>query len=226
MKVAIIEDEKSIIDAVNIAFEFRWPGVKLVAAMTGRDGIALVKNESPDVTILDINLPDMSGFDVLKEIRKFSAVPLIILTVRSDDEDMLRGLEAGADDYIVKPFNYLTLLARVRAVLRRAEKTPIPNDQYTVISPRVRIDFVNQRVKVDNRLVRLTPVEYRLLVLLVKNKDIVVSHQRIMEEIWGKLFNGDTENIRIYVRRLRKKLQDSPPKFILSKHRSGYMFVS
>ena len=224
MKVAIIEDEKSIIDAVNVAFEFRWPDVKLVASTTGREGIGLVRKESPDVIILDINLPDISGFDVLKEIREFTTIPVIILTVRSDDEDILRGLEAGADDYIVKPFNYLTLLARVKAVLRRSEKTSFKGNHNTVIGPHLKIDFVNQRVKVDNRLVRLTPVEYRLLVLLVKNKDEVVPYKRIMEEIWEKSFWGETESIRIYIRRIRKKLQDSPPNMVLNKRGTGYMF--
>lgn len=224
MKVVVVEDEKSIIDAIEVAFEFRWPGVNTVAAMTGREGIRLVREESPDIVILDINLPDMTGFDVLKEIRKSSAVPVIILTVRSDDEDMLRGLEAGADDYVVKPFNYLTLLARVKAVLRRTEKTPFKVSRSTTISPRLKIDFVNQKVSVDNRLVKLTPVEYRLLVLLVKNKDKVVPHKRIMREIWEKSFTGETENIRIYVRRLRKKLQDIPPRMILNRHGSGYLF--
>src|SRR4030042_3555274 len=124
MKVLVREDEKSIIDAINVAFEFRWSGVNLIAATTGREGINLVKKESPDVVMLDINLPDMSGFNVLKNIREFSSVPVIILTVRSDDEDILKGLEAGADDYIIKPFNYMTLLARVKAVLSRSEKPP------------------------------------------------------------------------------------------------------
>jgi two-component system KDP operon response regulator KdpE len=225
MKVVVIEDEKSIIDAVNIAFEFRWPGVNLVSAVTGKDGIKLVKKESPDVVILD-NLPDLSGFEVLKEIREFSSVPVIILTVRSDDEDMLRGLESGADDYIIKPFNYLTLLARVKTVLRRSERTPLKGNHSTAVSPRLKIDFVNQKVHLDNQPVKLTPVEYRLLVMLLKNKDKVVSYQRILEEIWEKDEWNDTENIRIYIRRLRKKLHDNPPNLILNKHGSGYMFKS
>lgn len=223
MKVIMIEDEKSIIDAVNVAFEFRWPDVVLLAARTGKEGVALVKKETPDIVVLDINLPDISGFQVLKEIREFSAVPVIILTVRADDSDVLCGLEAGADDYIVKPFNYLTLLARIKAVLRRTEKTTLKEDN-TVISPRLKIDFVNQKVRIDNRLVKLTPVEYRLLILLVKNKDKVVPYNRIMEEIWEKDLAGDTENIRIYIRRLRNKLHDSPPNMVLNKHGSGYMF--
>jgi len=224
MKVAVVEDEKSIIDAIKIAFEFRWPEVNLVAASTGREGIILVKKERPDILILDINLPDISGFDVLKEVRSYSSVPVIILTVRSDDADVLRGLETGADDYIIKPFNYLTLLARVKAVLRRTENLPLKDNQSTTVSPRLKIDFINQKVTVDNQAVRLTPVEYRLLVLLVKNKDKVVPYDYIMENIWETDFRGDTENIRIYIRRLRNKLKDSPPNMILNKHGSGYMF--
>jgi DNA-binding response OmpR family regulator len=226
MKVVVVEDEKSIIDAIGVAFEFRWPGASVIGGMTGKEGIRLVKEESPDIVILDINLPDMTGFNVLKEIRKTSAVPVIILTVRSDDEDMLRGLEAGADDYVVKPFNYLTLLARIKAVLRRTEKTPLKMKNDAMISPRLKIDFVNQKVKVDDRLVTLTPLEYRLLVLLVKNKDRAVTYKRITEEIWEKSYWGDTENIRIYIRRLRKKLRDTPPRMILTKRGAGYMFKS
>jgi two-component system response regulator VicR len=224
MKVAIIEDEKSIIDAIAVAFEFRWPGVDLVSAKTGREGLKLVRKEHPDIVILDINLPDVSGFEVLQEVRGFSTVPIIILTVRSDDADVLRGLENGADDYIVKPFNYLTLLARVKAVLRRTESQPLKDSQDTTISRRLKIDFINQRVALDGRAVKLTPGEYRLLVLLVKNKDRVVSYHRLTQDIWGTKFRGDTENIRIFVRRLRKKLKDSPPEMILNQHGSGYMF--
>lgn len=224
MKVVVVEDEKSIVDAISVAFEFRWPEVVLAASITGKKGIDLVKREHPDVVILDINLPDINGFEVLKSIREFSSVPVIILTVRSDDADILRGLEAGADDYVVKPFNYLTLLARVKAVLRRAENAPLKTSHDTTVSPRLKIDFVNQRVAVDDQPVKLTPMEYRLLILLVKNKDEEVNYQTIVEEIWGKHFKGDTENVRIYVRRLRKKLRDIPARMILNKRGLGYVF--
>jgi DNA-binding response OmpR family regulator len=223
MKAIIIEDEKSIIDAVNVAFEFRWPDVKLLSSMNGKEGISLVKKESPDVVILDINLPDISGFEVLKKIREFSTVPVIVLTVRSEDADVLKGLEAGADDYIIKPFNYLTLLARIKAVLRRTGKDSL-KEGHVIISPRLKIDFVNQKVRVDNNLVKLTPMEYHLLVLLVKNKDRIVTYRQIMEEIWNTKYVDDTENIRIYIRRLRKKLNDIPPQMILNKHGAGYIF--
>jgi len=223
MKVAIIEDDKNIIKAVEVAFEFRWPNASIVSSTTGSTGIDMVRRETPDVVILDINLPDISGFDVLKSIREFSAVPVVILTVRMDDTDVLRGLEAGADDYVTKPFNYLTLLARVKAVLRRSERISLKEDQNFVMSPRLNIDFINQKVRVDNKLVKLTPVEYQLLLLLVKNKDRIVPYKKIMEEIWSKSSWEDTENLRIYINRLRKKLQDIPPHMILNKHGSGYI---
>jgi DNA-binding response OmpR family regulator len=226
MKVTIIEDDKSIINAISVAFEFRWSDVEVKSASTGEDGIALVKEESPDVVILDINLPDISGFEVLKKIRADSSVPVIILTVRSDDADVLKGLEAGADDYVTKPFNYMTLLARVRAVLRRTEKTSLKASQSTAIGPRLKVDFINQKVRIDNRMVKLTPYEYQLLILLVKNKDKVVPYKQILEEVWGKKSQSDTECIRIYVRRLRKKLSDIPATLILNEHGTGYLLKS
>jgi DNA-binding response OmpR family regulator len=224
MKVAIIEDDKGIIDAIGVGFEFRWPEVKVVSAQTGRKGLELVKRELPDIVILDINLPDTPGFNVLREIRRFSAVPVIILTVRSDDADVLKGLESGADDYIIKPFNYLTLLARVKAVLRRTESSTLKDNRDTVISPRLKIDVVNQKVTLDNQPVKLTPMEYRLLILLVKNKGQVVSQQRIAKEIWESSYKEQADNIRIQIRRLRRQLGDSPPRMILNQRGSGYIF--
>jgi len=226
MKVAIIEDDRSIINAVNVAFEFRWPDVQVVFATSGQAGVELIRQEIPDVLILDINLPDISGFEVLKQVRLFSSLPVIILTVRADDNDVLRGLEAGADDYITKPFNYMTLLARVKAVLRRSDRLEIQSDRHTSINDRLNIDFINQKVRIDNQPVKLTPVEYQFLLLLVKHKNQLVTNKEIMSEIWNKPDFEDTDNIRIYVRRLRKKLGDIPPHMILNQHGSGYMLKS
>ena len=223
MKALIIEDERKIIDAVRVAFEFRWPDAQLVDSTTGKKGLKLVKEESPDIVILDLNLPDISGFEVLKAIRQESSVPVIILTVRSDDEDMLRGLEHGADDYIIKPFNYMNLLARIKAVLRRTESIPFSGDHNKAVNSRITVDFVYQKVKVDNRPVSLTPVEYHLLVLLIRNQDSVVPYSRIMDEVWGKVYTDDNENIRICIRRLRQKLRDIPPRMIINHRGTGYM---
>ena len=225
MKAIIIEDDQSIIDTVGLAFEFRWPDAVLDSATSGQEGIELVKKECPDVVILDINLPDISGFSVLKEIRKFSSVPVVILSVRSDDTDIFRGLETGADDYVIKPFNYMTLLARIRAVLRRAsQRASLGDGQSTFSGDRLKIDFIDQKVWLDNSPVKLTPVEYRLLVLLVKNKNKLVTYEQVTEEIWGQTNRQNTRNIWIAIRRLRNKLQDNPPLLILNQHGSGYIF--
>jgi DNA-binding response OmpR family regulator len=151
---------------------------------------------------------------------------LIILSVRSEDTDILRGLETGADDYVIKPFNYLTLLSRVKAVLRRSVKSTINTAQITDINSRLKINFIDQKVILDNRPVKLTPIEYRLLVSLVKNKDKVIDDRQLREEIWPDKAAKDTESLRIYVRRLRKKLGDIPPRMILNKRGSGYIFIS
>jgi len=226
MKLLVIEDDKGIVDAVSAAFEFRWPGTVVVEALSGRKGLAMARSESPDVVILDLNLPDISGFKVLKEVREFSSVPLLILTVRSDSEDVMKGLELGADDYIIKPFDYLTLLARVKAVLRRTQMIPFKGTHDNVVNPRLTIDFVNQRVKVDDRPVKLTPVQYRLLALLAKNRDTVVTYGAIVEEVWGKEQVADTANIRSSISRLRRKLRDDPPQMILNRQGAGYVLKS
>ncbi len=226
MKVLIIEDERKIIDAVRVAFEFRWPEAKLIDSTLGMKGVSMVRQENPDVVILDLNLPDISGFDVLMEIRLFSTVPVIILTVRSEDVDMLKGLEAGADDYIVKPFNYMNLLARIKAVLRRTESIPFSGEHDNLINSRFTFDFVNQKVKIDNHAVSFTPVEYRLLALLAKRKDTIVTYDSISREVWDKGFTEDNDNIRIVVSRIRSKLGDNPPNMIINKRGSGYMLKS
>ncbi len=224
MKVLVIEDDQSIIDAIKVAFEFRWPDATLCDAKTGRKGVDLASSESPDIVLLDLNLPDTSGFDILSEIRRFSTVPVIILTVSSEDENMMRGLEAGADDYITKPFNYMTLLARVKAVLRRTKMLPFKGSHNNTINARLNIDFVNQKVVVDNKQVKLTPVEYKLLVALVQNRNRVVPYHIISREVWGSDSKIDMGKIKTGVRRLRKKLNDLPPQMILNKWGSGYLF--
>ncbi len=223
MKVLLIEDDQGIIDAVRVAFEFRWPEAAVIDAMTGRKGVDLTRKESPDVIVLDLNLPDISGYQVLREVRQFSSVPVIILTVRSEDEDVMKGLELGADDYITKPFNYLTLLARVKAVLRRTTMLPYKGSQDNRINARLNIDFVNQKVKVDNKLVKLTPIEYKLLVMLAKNQDKLVTYGSLNSELWDKGNSRDTGSIKLAVRRLREKLKDEPPQLILNQRGKGYI---
>jgi len=226
LKVLVIEDDRHIVDAIRLAFKFRWPEATLVDAGTGLDGIEKLKATRPDIIILDLNLPDITGFEVLNRIREFSKIPVIILSVRADEEDMLRGLETGADDYITKPFNYMNLLARVKSVLRRVENPDLLPDTDATISDRLRIDRISQQVWLDDHPVKLTPYEYKLLTLLVKESGKIVPYQRIMEVVWGQDQRGNSDQVRIYVSRLRKKLGDEPPRMIINQRRSGYMFQS
>jgi two-component system, OmpR family, KDP operon response regulator KdpE len=222
MKILVIEDDKSIIESVKLAIRFRWPEAELISSCIGKGGIRLNSEENPDVIILDINLPDISGFVVLDKIRETSKVPIIIMTVRSDDSDIMHGLENGADDYVTKPFNILTLLSRINAVIRRTgRENP---DEVQPNNPRLKIDYVNQKVKIDNHLVKLSPIEFRLLVLLIKNNGRPVTYTQIMQNVWEKKFDGQTEIVRICVQRLRKKLGDIPATQIINEHGNGYMF--
>lgn len=224
MKILIVEDDQSIIDAVTIAFEFRWPEAEVISSLTGNNIPDIIRKEFPDIVLLDLNLPNTTGFDVLDEIRSSSSVPVIILTVRSADEDVMRALEAGADDYITKPFNYMTLLSRVRAVHRRATMMPGAGGQNTIINSRLTVDFLEQVVKVDNRIVNLTQLEYKLLIVLVKNKNRLMTYESLAAEVWGT--EGDRAKVKIAINRLRKKLRDIPPQIILNARGEGYMLTA
>ena len=227
MKILIIEDSPDIVDAVTMCFELRWPEVKVIATDRGRQGINLVKTESLDAVLLDIGLPDMDGFEVLKEIRSFSNVPVTILTVRGTEVDKLRGLELGADDYITKPFSHLELLARVNALIRRTQM-PVHNEkEKTLRNSRLVIDLASRTVTVNGQPVRLTPTEYNLLYYLVVNVNTVLTHGALLEKVWGEEYTNSPEYLKVYIQRLRNKLEDDPsnPQLLISERGIGYKFV-
>ena len=226
MKVLVIEDDPSILEAVSVCFRLRWIGVEMATTSNGEEGIRLAESESPDVIILDIGLPDISGFEVLEQIRLFSDVPVIILTVRGEEMDKVRGLELGADDYITKPFNHMELLARVRTVLKRASRSGFAESQSRFVNGELMVDFETRTVSSNGEVVKLTPTEYKILYLLVRNVDRVVTHRKLMYEIWGEDYVENTDRLRTYIRRLRDKLKDEPPRFLLTEHGLGYKLLS
>lgn len=226
MKILIIEDDTNILEAISVCFRLRWLGVELVSTTSGEKGIELAESESPDVIILDIGLPDTSGFEVLEQIRLFSDVPVIILTVRGEEMDKVRGLELGADDYITKPFNHMELLARVKTVLKRTQMTELKGSQSKFISGKLVIDFEARTVSTNGEVTKLTPTEYKILYLLVRNVDRVVTHRKLMYEIWGEDYIENTDRLRTYIRRLRDKLKDNPPRILLTEHGLGYKLLS
>lgn len=227
MKVLLIEDDPATVEAVSLAFQFRWPETSLVSTEKGDEGTELVEKEAPDVVILDLGLPDIDGVDVLREIRRFSDVPVIILTARTEDEAVVKGLELGADDYVTKPFDPMVLLARVKSVLRRTRMPELRGKEGRIAAGGLVIDLAARKVLVNNSPVALTATEWTLLSELMRNEGRVVSQQRLAERLWGEQAVESPSSMRSYIARLRAKLGDNPeaPRIILTEYGAGYRFL-
>ena len=231
MKVLLIEDNSEIVDIVTITLQLRWAEVTLISTFLGNEGVELAKTEQPDLIMLDLGLPDIDGFQVLRQIRDFSDVPVVILTVRGEEMDKIKGLELGADDYITKPFSPGELLARMKALLRRSSmskttgnvdgKSSVPS-----IKGKLRIDFTSGEVSIGDRLLKLGPREYELLHLLVTNEGAVLSKQALLKKVFPE-HEGDTRFVDVYINKLREKLEENPekPQMILKEGETGYKFV-
>jgi two-component system response regulator VicR len=226
MKVVVIDDSPEIIEVVSLCFQIRWSGATLVSASEGAKGLELIEAENPDVVILDIGLPDMDGFEVLREIRRFSQVPVIMLTVRGEDTDVAKGLELGADDYITKPFSHIELVARVQAVLRRAQGLPLAEEK-PFLSGKLSVDFASNEVKVDGKPVKLTSTESKLLYHLIRNEGRLLTHENLLVRVWGESYSEARDLLRVHIQHLRQKLGDSveSPSIIVTEHGMGYKFV-
>ncbi len=227
MKVLVIEDDPGITEVVSLCFQLRWSGATLLSATNGAKGIELVETESPDVLILDIGLPDMDGYQVLREVRRFSDVPVIMLTVRGEDTSVAKGLELGADDYITKPFSHIELIARVQAVLRRAQGLSVSEDERPFTAGKLSVDFGRNEVFVSGKSVKLTSTERKLLYYLVRNEGRVLSHEALLAKVWGDTYMDARDLLRVHIQHLRQKLQDDAesPNIIVTEHGLGYKFV-
>ena len=227
MKVLIVEDSPEVVEIVRLCFDLRWPGTVVISTALGNEGVELVETESPDVVILDLGLPDIDGLDALKEIRSFSDIPIVILSVRDDEVSRVKGLEMGADDYVVKPFSHMELLARVRAVFRRSQMPQLRGGEKPMVLGGLMIDFAGREITQRGENVQLTPTEWRMLTELVRNEGKVLSYEALLRRVWGDDYVGDTEYIKKYIYRLRQKLEDDPesPRIILSARGMGYKFM-
>ena len=223
MKVLLIEDDREIIEAISLAFQIRWPEAELVSTRLGEKGVEFVESEAPDIVILDLGLPDINGFEVLRQIRLFSHVPTIILTVRSDEADIVKGLEWGADDYITKPFRQMEFLARVKALIRRQS----PSEEETLVSGPLRLDATTGQLYCDGREIALTITESHILGHLMKNAGHVVTHMSLAEAVWGDDYPGVADSLKVHIRRLREKIEVEPsdPQLILTKTGVGYFLA-
>jgi two-component system response regulator VicR len=224
MKVLIIENDRGIVEAISLAFQIRWPEARLISTNLGEEGIELVETEKPDVVILDLGLDDISGFDVLKQVRLFSSVPILILTVRADETDIVKGLEWGADDYVVKPFRQLELLSRIKALTRR--QGPI-NTETPLVCGSLRLEPATRQLFLNEKEVNLTPTEGAIISHLMKNAGRVVTHSSLAESVWEDDYPDAANSLKVYIRRLREKLETDPshPRIILTKTGVGYQMT-
>jgi DNA-binding response OmpR family regulator len=227
LKVVVVDDSPEIIEVVSLCFQLRWSDTAVSSAATGDKGLELIEAENPDIVILDIGLPDMDGFQVLRELRRFSQVPVIMLTVRGEDTDVAKGLELGADDYITKPFSHIELVARVQAVLRRVRGLPVTTEERPFVSGNLSVDFASNEVKLDGKPVKLTSTESRLLNLLIRNEGRLVTHENLLTKVWGETYIDARDLLRVHIQHLRQKLGDNieTPGIILTEHGMGYKFV-
>jgi two-component system KDP operon response regulator KdpE len=226
MKILIVDDDPDVVEAITLSFGLQWPDARIVDATDGRSALAAVGREAPDVVLLDIALPDIDGFEVLKRLRERYDMPVLMISARGEEIDKVRGLELGADDYVTKPFGYLELSARIKAVMRRAQALPPVSGDGQFEAGHIAVNYATHQVMVDGKPVKLTPIEYKLLYQLTRNAGQVLLHDQLLTKIWGPEYLGELDYLRIYIRRLREKLEHQPqqPVYILTERGIGYRF--
>jgi DNA-binding response OmpR family regulator len=224
-RILVVDDEERMVRFIRLNLEH--DGFRVTEAYRGAQAMDRLRSTLPDLVILDVMMPDMDGFEVLKLIREVSNVPVIMLTAKGEEDDRVRGLELGADDYITKPFSPRELVSRVRAVLRRTESSSGATHGLINVDDRLKIDFDRHEVWVEGKLVNLRPTEYRLLYHLVQNAGWVITHDQLLSNVWGYEYRDEPHYVRLYINYLRKKLEKDPanPQYILTERGTGYRFV-
>jgi two-component system, OmpR family, KDP operon response regulator KdpE len=221
-RVLVVDDEPSILRALRINLTAREYEVS--TASDGASGLAAVARDRPDVIILDLGLPDMDGTEVIHGVRGWTAIPIIVLSVWGEEEKKVAALDAGADDYVTKPFGMNELLARLRAAVRRAAPAP---DEPVVVTPDFTVDLAAKRViRAGGEDVRLTPTEWQILEILARNNDRLVTHRQLLHAVWGPAYETESNYLRVYIAQLRRKLEPEPsqPRYLLTESGMGYRF--
>jgi two-component system KDP operon response regulator KdpE len=224
-KILVVDDDpqiRRVMKATLVGHRY-----EVVEARTGEDALARLSEEMPNLVLLDMNMPGMDGLETCRAIRDGSDVPVIILSVRNSEKDKVAALDAGADDYVTKPFSIEELLARIRAALRRSPSAPEGGPR-SFTSPDLEIEFDNRRVRVRGKDVRLTPKEFDLLRYLVAHADKPVTHRELLQAVWGPDYGDEPEYLRVFVNQLRKKIEANParPAHIITEPWVGYRFVT
>jgi two-component system, OmpR family, KDP operon response regulator KdpE len=224
-KVLVIDDEETTVQLITMLLERR--GFEVIKAYRAEEGLRKAYRHQPDLVLLDIMMPDMDGWEVCKRLREMSDVPIIFLTARGEVKDVVRGLEMGADDYVVKPYDNDELIARVRAHLRRSPR-PNTSEELVFDNGDFRVNFMNREVYVRNEIKHLTPKEFNLLGVLVRNAGRVVTRNELVTQAWGDEYHDAIDSLKLYIHYLRQKLEINPeqPDYILTSRGVGYRFIS
>jgi two-component system KDP operon response regulator KdpE len=224
-RILVVDDEVRMVRFIRLNLEH--DGFQVIEAYNGMQALERMRTNLPDLVLLDVMMPDIDGFEVLRTIREVSQVPVIMLTAKGEEDDRVRGLELGADDYITKPFSPREMVSRVRAVLRRTETTTATTHGLIEVDTHLKINFDRREVWLDGELVQLRPTEYRLLYYLVQNAGWVLTHDQILAKVWGYEYRDEPHYVRLYINYLRKKIEEDPtnPKYILTERGIGYRFV-
>ena len=226
MRILLVDDEPDLLEITSAIFALHWGQSEILCASDGEAGLKRFFDDEPDMMILDVSMPRLNGLEVLRRVRQVSTIPIILLTVKGDELDKVRGLELGADDYITKPFGPLELLARVRAVLRRAEMMAPTGGSPSFSCDDFCMNYDCREVTLRNHPVVLTPTEYNLLSVLVRNAGRVLTRETLLKHVWGEPYAGEIDYLKVYIRRLRSKIEPNPanPYYILTESGLGYKF--
>ena len=225
-KIVVIDDEVQMRRFLKACFDPAES--ELLEAENAADGMRLVARTNPDVVLLDLGLPDMDGIDVTRQLREWTQVPIIVLSARGREKDTIEALDAGADDYLTKPFGVGELLARIRVTLRHATQSKGPEPDPTFESGSLKVDLSMRRVFVQGIEVHLTPIEFKLLAMLVRHAGMVLTHKQLLVEVWGPAYSDETHYLRVYMGQLRHKLESDParPRHITTEPRVGYRLLT
>jgi two-component system KDP operon response regulator KdpE len=223
-KILVIDDEETTVQLITMLLERR--GYEVIKAYRAEDGLRKAYRTHPDLVLLDIMMPDMDGWELCRRLRELSDVPIIFLTARTEVKDVVRGLELGADDYVVKPYDNDELVARIKAHLRRTPTPPV-SEELVFDGGEFRINFMNREVRVRNKQVHLTPKEFNLLGVLVRNSGRVITRSELVKEAWGPEYGDAIDSLKLYIHYLRQKIENDPnrPDYILTSRGVGYRFA-
>jgi DNA-binding response OmpR family regulator len=228
IKILVADDEPDVVEVIGLGLNLNSPDWEVLSAEDGPTALESFRRHKPDLLILDMHMPGMNGLEVCKQIRyESSDIPIIFLTVRDEEIEKVRGLEAGADDYITKPFSPLELTARIRALLRRTKRSRVSAQPPGFVYQDLAIDYTSRSVTLNKENIRLTAIEYNLLYLLASNAGQVLPHGFLLTKVWGPEYRNDFDYLKVHVRHLREKLSDDAqnPRFIFTERSKGYRFA-